>query len=168
MKGYNAIHYTWPYTTAPFDESWCFKTLARKRGLTDAVRYLDAASSCAHFIAYSVIRCAKGRYRFRIHVYGVDYLTRDSHSFVNYNAIVLQSMFGGSPMNGFAASRSANVDVYAMTILAHNAKGEPKRSSPILARHRNPNASGISHTLPISALYLDDLYSMVQAPTDQL
>ena len=92
-------------------------------------------------------------------MYSVDYITEEFRAFVKNVSLVLQLTLDGTETKIFAESMSVNVDVYTRSILPRNANGQSLRSSPVLSRPRNSNASGVLSTIPISELYIDDFTS---------
>ena len=62
-------------------------------------------------------------------------------------------------MKLFADGRSANVEVYGMTLVARNSLGETQRSYPVLSHPPASDAAGVLSTMPIKSLFIDELLS---------
>ena len=105
---------------------------------------------------YSISRWAVGRYRFRMHAYGVDYLSEVFREFIQHHALTLQAFLDGAPMKLFHEGRSVNVEVYCRMLLARDASGACKRSFPVLAIPPDSTAAGILSILPLRALRIED------------
>ena len=97
------------------------------------------------------------RRRFRIYLYGDDFIRQAFQKFVREEAVVTQLFLDSTPMKVFTSGRPNSAEVYGILLVATSASGEVRTLPPRLAMPASTKASGVLSAVQLSSLFIDDL-----------